>query len=259
MGKFKKILIVLSSKTDINETLLEKAEALVEQYSVKQTLLSKASSNEDKDEEIEVVEKPSIFFRERKNDNIFRNRMFKHGLRFIQFRAYWYEDTVMGGEIRNKKMFQFGLDHALVFTHSDENNKEGLQSIQYQAFLNTIPLTVYTDNVLTFSGCKDYPIVKEPKQKEEQSDEIKRIIKINSEEYKRKMETVSKKCKKMYYEGLKERPCIKQIKFEDLQEQKKVKKTKKVKLGKATKKKTLRKEKQNKILKPVSLDEELFD
>lgn len=184
--------------------------------------------------------------------------MFKHGLRFVQFRAYWYEETVMAGEIRNKKMFQFGLDHALIFTHNNENNKEGLESIQYQAFLNTIPLTVYTDNELTFSGCKDYPITGQPIYLEEQSDEIKRIIKINSEEYKRKMQDVSKRCKKLYYEGLKERPSIKQINFEDLHEQKQ-KKCKKVKIGKATKKKILKKEKQKKALKPITLDEELFD
>jgi len=255
MGKFKKILIVLSSKTLVDEKLIERALLLIEQYSTKKTILSK----EEEEEEIEIVEKPTIFFRARKNDNIFRNRMFKYGLRFVQFRADWYQDNIMAGEIRNKKLFQFGLDHALIFTHSDENNKEGLQSIQYQAFLNSVPLKVYTDNKLSFDDCKDYPIVGQPIYLEEQSDEVKRILKINSEEYKRKMQDVSKRCKKLYYEGLKERPSIKQINFEDLNEQK-PKKQKKVKLGgKASRKKTLKKEKQKKALKPITLDEELFD
>ncbi len=249
MGKFKKILIVLSSKTSVDEKIMERSLSLIEQYTTKNT-----NPSEEEEEE----EKPSIFFRARKNDNIFRSKMFKHGLRFIQFRADWYQDDIMAGEIRNKKLFQFGLDHALVFTYSDENNKEGLQSIQYQAFLNTVPLTVYVDDKLSFEGCKDYPIVGQPIYLEEQSDEVKRILTINSEEYKRKMQDVSKKCKKLYYEGLKERPYIKQLNFEDLNEQK-PKKQKKVKIGKATKKKTLKKEKQKKALKPVTLDEELFD
>ena len=249
MGKFKKILIAISSKMVVDEKLIEKVDTLLKQYIKEKKIL----------EEEEEEEKLSIFFRERKNDNIFRNKMFKYGFHFIQFRAYWYEDSVMAGEIRNKKMFQFGLNHALIFTHSDENNKEGLQSIQYQSFLNTIPLTVYTDNELTFNGNENYPIVEQPKQVEEKSDEMKNLIKINSEEYKRKMQNVSKKCKKLYYEGLKERPCIKQLNFEDLNEQK-PKKYKKVKLGgKATKKRTLKKEKQKKELKPLTLDEELFD
>lgn len=251
MGKFKKILIVFSTKNSIDDDVLSISENIISSYTEDVKI-------KYEDEEIIEKQKPSVFSRARKNDNIFRSRMYKHGIRFIQFRADWYDDIIMAGEIRNEKMFQFGLDHALVFTHNNENNEEGLQSIQYYAYKNNIPLTVYVDKKLTFNGTNSYPIVSKPKRIEEKSEEIKRFIEINSEEYKKKMEDVTKKCKKIYYDGLKDRPTIKKLDIEDVDGLAKGK-TKKVKISKTKIKKSLKKEKNNQKSKLISLKEELFD
>lgn len=251
MGKFKKILIVFSTKNNIDDDILKISENIISSYTEEIKL------NDDNEEIIEV-QKPSIFFRERKNDNIFKNKMYKHGLRFIQFRADWYDNMTMAGEIRNEKMFQFGLDHALVFTHCDENNTEGLQSIQYHAYTNNIPLTVYINKELVFTGTSNYPIMSKPVNIEEKSDEVKRFIEINSDEYKKKMENITKKCKKIYYDGLKDRPTIKKIDTEDVDGINKGV-NKKVRLSKTKTKKILKKEKIIQKAKPITLKEELFD
>lgn len=200
---------------------------------------------------VKDIENCIIFSRSRRVDNIFKNKFLRYDTRVVQFRADWYEDNIHAGEKRNEKIFSFPKTiKCIVYTTKDENNKEGLETIQWKSYTLGIPLTVITDGVVTFDGSDNYPITEKPVCIEEKTDRMKNFMDIHSKEYKEKLNITTRRYKKIYYEGLKERPTIKM--YDEL----KGPKPKCLKMSKAKTKRNIKKVKKNNA---VTLDEELFE
>ena len=228
MVLFKKIFVTFSKKIEINDIIVQKIK-----------------------EEIDLLgENVIIFTRQKREDNLFKNKFLHYNFRIVQFKADWYQDSKNAGIIRDNKIFNISIDKVIVFTTENENNTEGIENIQFLSYINNIPLKIYIDNVLVFNDNKDYPITKEPENIELKTDAVKNFMKINSIEHNRQIMMSTKKYKKIYYDGLKSRPSIKII--EDTSDLSKNKAN--IKLTKSKIKKELMKKKDPK----KKLKEELF-
>lgn len=227
---FKKIFVSFSDDTDISESIVSVI----------------------KEETEKLGSDTIIFTRQKRMDNIFKNRFLHHNFRVVQFRADWYKDNENAGEIRDNKIFNYDIEKVILFSTDNENNRQGHKHIQYKCFECGIPLKLYIDGVLHFDNNENYPVTSKPKNKEEKTEEVKLHMKLYSKEYNDQLVVTTKKYKKIYYDGLKSRPQIKINEETDT-----TKKKENIKLSKSKIKKQYKTKPTNKNIK--SLNEELFD
>ena len=285
MTTFKKILIALDDKTELDESVEKTINKIVDdfttvkitdEYSVYlnnfKSLLDELKSISKNDSDLSdkiytIVEKhfdnysdeihdmvikeftnerdswtdniiiPTIFIRDHKQDNKFRNRFSLLFLRIIQFLIN--EKNIKNpGEERTGKIVKMGVDKIILFTNSNEDNQFGIQYIGYISEKHGIPCTTIYD------GVEKGVIFEKPTLKEEL--QIFKRMDMESDEYKAKFRDSVKMLRKSYYDSIKSKP---EMKIVDLQEKKAVKIKAKVP-SKAMKKKALKKK--NDIVNRIS-------
>lgn len=194
---------------------------------------------------------PTVFIRDHKQDNKFRNHYIGHLPRIIQVLVD--EKNEDPGMTRTSKVFKMGVDNIIVFTNSDENNKFGIQNVLYQ---NSIERKIPVFLVMDGKKMKKFDI-SPPKQKEELP--IFKKMNVHSEEYKNKFRKSIKKLRKTYYESLKSQNDIKLIDEKEVSQLLKTKQTKVKVPTKASRKKKMKKSTDDPV-PVVSMEEvEYFD
>ena len=222
---FNKVLVTIDSFFSDMEMVNTEMDKIIKDYSI----LIENSLNDEDDEP--NFRKPIIFTRDRKCDIKLRNEMISTGSRVVQFRADWNENRELAGIMRNEKIFECSPSHILIFKSENEEKSNGLKHIEYLAYKNKIPLKIVSESEIK-DNIYNY---KEEIEFTEKEENVKKIPKLNSLEYKKKMLECSQKYKKAYFENKKKN----NMKFIDENEIK-VKKNKKVQT-KAQRKKAYKK------------------
>lgn len=172
---------------------------------------------------------PTVFIRDRRQDNKFRSKFIANIPVIVQFIANDQNKDDPGME-RTDKIFELGVDVVVIATEAKKlNNIFGLQYIGYTANMKKIRMVMYKSTFNRFNF---------PEGKEEL--EVFRKIEMNSEEYKNKFTKSVKKMRNTYYNGIKERSAIKII--DDLGPSKRISVTKPKIQTKASKKRQHRKD-----------------
>lgn len=182
---------------------------------------------------------PTIFIRDYKQDNKFKNAFNIHFPRIVQF----LPDEKLGkkaGEERTNKMLNMGIHRVVIFSNQEENNKFGIEYMAY--FSNKMGIKI--DYFLDCKKIESEELNTFPKPLVYEKMEIFTKIKINSDIYKRKFQESVKMMRKSYYDSLKDKPTTKDITNEELKE---TMKTKKKVQTKNSRKKQIKKEKFKKI------------
>lgn len=237
-SSFKKILVALDDSVDVlsevfeefinktlrDITLVNTPGGYTPPLEVMEKLASLYKNKEDSDKLYEAIEEnfdnyiddifdfitsglwesnkvvPTLFVRDRRQDNKFRSKFITNIPIIVQFIANDQNRDDPGME-RTDKMFSMGVDMVIIATKSKKiDNEFGLQYIGYTANIKKIPLIMFGKNSSKFTF---------PSDKEKL--EVFRKIEMNSDEYKNKFTKSVKKMRNTYYNGIKERSTIKII------------------------------------------------
>jgi hypothetical protein len=136
---------------------------------------------------------PTMFIRDHKQDNKFRNHFSLYFPRIIQFLVD-ENNTTNPGEERSSKILGMNVDHVILITNSEENNECGIQYIGYMS--GDKQRTVIMDGVVS-TKC----VFEKPSSEEKMM--IFEMIDMDSEKYKSKFRDSVKKLRKSYYDSLK--------------------------------------------------------
>ena len=180
---------------------------------------------------------PTIFIRDYRQDNRFKNKFNIEFPRIIQF----LPDEKLGkkaGEERTSKMLNMDIHKVVIFSNLEENNKFGIEYMAYLANKMGIDIDYYIDS----KKLEKLPGLPKPLVYEKM--EIFTKLKINSDIYKRKFQESIKMMRKSYYDSLKDKPTTKELSREDEED---TIKTKKKVQTKNARKKQIKKEKVKKI------------
>lgn len=179
---------------------------------------------------------PTIFIRDRKQDNIFKSKLLSKYPRILQFMVD--ESVNNPREDRVDKMFSMGINHILAYVNKQVDNNSGIQYILWKANVEKVPTKCYQDRKLVDLVVSSKPTTPEITDCPDKID-------VTSKEYQEKLRSSIKMIRKTYYESLKNRPETKMLDIRDLEEN--VAPISKKMQTKALRKKKLKKEKKEQI------------
>lgn len=219
--KIKKEIIKDNDYGELSEKIYEIVESEFDNYSdeIHDLLMSEYTNGKCNGDSSWVDSKvyPTIFIRDHKQDNKFRNKFSLLFPRIIQFLVD-ENNSINPGEERTDKIFDMNIDRVILISNSEENNQFGIEYIGNKATTMNIPMTIIMDSELV-----DCWVFDEPQLREELH--IFKKIEMDSEEYKNKFRDSVKKLRKSYYDSIKNQNEMKII--EDLNSRKQsVRKTK---------------------------------
>lgn len=192
----KKIENKLKGVTDV-DTMYDIIETFVDNYVDEIYDIVRGEDSDIKDHRVF----PTVFIRDHKQDNRFRNKYSITLPRIIQFIPD-ENNKELAGKIRVDNILDMGIDCIVAFTNRKESNKFGIEYIQWKSQQRGIKMFYILDGHIS-----SVPKLNSEPENLEQLSIMKKII-MNSEEYKKKFRKSVQMIRKTYYESVKNQPQI---------------------------------------------------